>query len=183
MTEAGSDSGVEADPVTEAGSDSGPEDEAERGPGPGHAPVDGTGPGSDLDDDCQDPPADDHVDLLVRDFDLDTLVAVRHEVEHCAEQHGLTGLTLYRFVVAINEITTNAVRHGGGTGRLRLWRAGDRIYCEVTDRGPGLSVSAGNRAAPVESANGRGLWLARRGVRRFTMRTGAGGTSITLEAT
>ncbi|GGS91670.1 hypothetical protein GCM10010156_57440 [Planobispora rosea] len=130
-----------------------------------------------------DPSAGHRVDLLVRDFDLGTLVAVRHEVEQCSERHGLSGLALYRFIVAVNEITTNAVRHGGGTGRLRLWRTDGRICCEVTDRGPGMPASsADHRPVPPESSGGRGLWLARHGVRRFTVRTGTGGTSVTLEA-
>jgi anti-sigma regulatory factor (Ser/Thr protein kinase) len=122
---------------------------------------------------------------LVCDFDLSSLIAVRHEVECISRGQGLTDLALYRFVVAVNEIMTNAVRHGGGRGQLRLWQEGGRLYCRITDRGPGMTVSApsGGRLAPPGTTSGRGLWLARHNVSGFTLRTSVDGTSVTLEAT
>ncbi|MEV0391387.1 ATP-binding protein [Nonomuraea sp. NPDC050643] len=128
-----------------------------------------------------DPPAHGSGDSMVRDFDLKTLVEVRHEVERFCGRWGLTDLALYRFVVAVNEITTNAVRHGGGSGRLHLWYDGERLHCRVTDRGPGLPDPLDPRPAPPESPNGRGLWLARQNVGRFTLHSDADGTTITLE--
>jgi anti-sigma regulatory factor (Ser/Thr protein kinase) len=127
-----------------------------------------------------DHPADDaRVDLFTRDFTVDTLVAVRHDVERCAAQHGLTGLALYRFVVAVNELTTNAVRHGGGSGQLSLWRTGNRLHCRVADHGPGLSTDHQIRQPPAHVAGGRGLWLAHHGVERLTVDSDFQGTSIT----
>jgi anti-sigma regulatory factor (Ser/Thr protein kinase) len=120
---------------------------------------------------------------LEHDFDLGTLAALRRVVERFAEQHGLAGLALYRFVVAVNEITTNAVRYGGGGGRLSLWQAAGRLYCRVTDTGPGMpSPHLGRRLVPPDSSSGRGLWLAWQGVSRLTIETDTEGTSVTLEA-
>ncbi|WP_080039652.1 ATP-binding protein [[Actinomadura] parvosata] len=119
--------------------------------------------------------------LLLRDFDLGTLVAIRHEVERLCGLWGLTGLGLYRFVVAVNEITTNAVRHGGGSGRLRLWHVGRRLYCRIDDRGPGGAADPGRLPDPG-SPEGRGLWLARQNVARLTLRSDPAGTTIELEA-
>ncbi|MGW0807830.1 ATP-binding protein [Nonomuraea sp. NPDC002799] len=130
------------------------------------------------------PPPDEPAEvLLLCAFDLSTLVALRHEVQHVCQLQGLTDLALYRFVVAVNEVTTNAVRHGGGSGRLQLWRAGGRLYCRVADRGSGISMQAGQELAPPDKPDGRGLWLARHNTGRFTLHTGAGGTTITLMAT
>ncbi|MFD2357701.1 ATP-binding protein [Nonomuraea ferruginea] len=84
--------------------------------------------------------------LLSRDFDLESLISLRREVERHSEEEGLAGLALYRFVVAVNEITTNSVRHGGGHGRLTLWKGADRLYCEVTDRGRGLPPAGSGRS-------------------------------------
>ena len=42
-------------------------------------------------------------------------------------------------MVAVNELLTNAVRHGGGTGRVTLWRADGAVVCEVSDHGRGLA--------------------------------------------
>ncbi|WP_336207299.1 ATP-binding protein [Nonomuraea sp. LPB2021202275-12-8] len=120
--------------------------------------------------------------ILTRDFDRDTLVPLRREVERCGERHRLTGAPLYRFVVAVNEITTNAVRHGGGRGRLKLWLGEGRLYCRVTDRGPGLLAQHAEPAPPPStSTSGRGLLLARHGVSRLTICGGPDGTSILLE--
>jgi anti-sigma regulatory factor (Ser/Thr protein kinase) len=113
--------------------------------------------------------------LLTRDFTLETLVALRHDVERCAVREGLIDLALYRFVVAVNELTTNAVRHGGGQGRLVLWRTGDQLHCRVTDHGPGLPVSYQPAMPSADAIGGRGLLLASHGVERLTV----DGTSVT----
>ena len=122
------------------------------------------------------------VDLLVRDFDLATLVALRHELQRELVGVGLGELPLYRFVVAVNEITTNAVQHGGGAGRLELWRSGDRLYCRITDRGPGIPAHRLVESArpPATALSGRGLWLARHGSTDLTVASDSGGTTVTL---
>ncbi|MFI7600272.1 ATP-binding protein [Actinoplanes sp. NPDC049681] len=121
--------------------------------------------------------------LLARDFDTGSLVALRREVEHCAQSNGLTDLELYRFVVAVNEITTNAVRHGGGRGRLELWRTTDRLHCRITDQGAGIPARYRPPRRPAADAvGGRGLWLARNGIPEFAIRTGTSGTEITLSS-
>ena len=120
--------------------------------------------------------------LLRREFALTSLVELRHQVERSASDNGLSDLALYRFVVAVNEITTNAVRHGGGHGHLELWRTGSRLHCRIADHGPGLP--AGKRTRPdTHATNGRGLWLAQQGCDDLTISTGMQGTTITLSAT
>ncbi|HYN96904.1 MAG TPA: ATP-binding protein [Pilimelia sp.] len=120
--------------------------------------------------------------LLSRQITVDTLVAVRHAVrEHCAAA-GLDGERLYRFVTAVNEIATNAVRHGGGRGRLRLRADGGRVACEVSDDGPGLPTGGPAQwARPATGTiGGWGLWLARQNCDEVSVDTGPGGTTITL---
>ncbi|MCK2215935.1 ATP-binding protein [Actinomadura sp. ATCC 31491] len=117
--------------------------------------------------------------LLACEFDRHTLVKVRHEVERVCRLWGLADLTLYRFVVAVNEITTNAVRHGGGRGHLRLWEQGRRLCCRVLDHGPGGAAEP--RLPPPDHPRGRGLWLARNNVESFLLHSDAHGTTIVLE--
>ena len=119
-------------------------------------------------------------DVVARDFSIETLIAVRHEVMRWAREHGMTDPPLYRFVVAVNEIATNAVRHGGGTGRLELWRAGDLLYCRVTDHGGGLAPDHSIELPAPHTTSGRGLWLAREGSETMTVRREQGATSVTL---
>ncbi|MEH1056854.1 ATP-binding protein [Micromonospora sp. CPCC 206171] len=45
---------------------------------------------------------------------------LRHAVAAAAGAAGLAGSTLEDFVLAVHELVTNVVRHGGGTGQLRL---------------------------------------------------------------
>jgi serine/threonine-protein kinase RsbW len=119
--------------------------------------------------------------MLAHDFDITGLVALRHEVTRIAERNGLTDPARYRFVVAVNEITTNAVRHGGGSGRIELWRSGDELHCRVTDRGTGIpaAVLRDRSRPPMDALSGRGLWLARQGC-DLTAHRDSHGTTVTL---
>jgi anti-sigma regulatory factor (Ser/Thr protein kinase) len=63
-------------------------------------------------------------------------------------------------VLAINELATNSVQHGGGRGKLRIWREReDVLVCEVSDRGFIRDPLAGRVRPPVDQQGGRGLWL------------------------
>jgi len=58
-------------------------------------------------------------------------------------------------------LAANAIRHGGGHGRLRMWCTPSAIYCRVSDDGPGLPSRfqiPGRRPEPT-ALGGRGLWL------------------------
>jgi serine/threonine-protein kinase RsbW len=107
---------------------------------------------------------------------------LRHAVASCAAAAGLTGERLDDFVVAVNELLTNAVRHGGGIGHLRLWRAPDAVVCEVSDHGPGMpgewSARTG-RPAPDEPG-GWGLWLAGKLTDSIELTSGAEGTAVRI---
>jgi anti-sigma regulatory factor (Ser/Thr protein kinase) len=68
------------------------------------------------------------------------------------------------FLLAVDEMTSNAVRHGLPPVSLRLWIGGDRIVCVIGDSGPGWDDPfAGYGPAHGEdlSRGGMGLWLAR----------------------
>jgi anti-sigma regulatory factor (Ser/Thr protein kinase) len=122
------------------------------------------------------------VDAVRHVVDLDSLGGVRDAVGRQADRCGLGAAARDDLVLAANELATNVVRHGGGSGRLRLWAAGGWFYCQISDRGPGLAdtaVGSGARA-DVNSVTGRGLWLVRRLTHRVRIETGTGGTTITL---
>lgn len=120
--------------------------------------------------------------LLSRTFTRSDVTAVRHAVARAAAGVGMSRRRLDDFVLAINEIITNAVRHGGGQGRLRLWSLGDLLWCEVADRGPGMPRGSGDgsRLPPSFSVGGRGLWLARHLCDTLSIQSGPQGTVIRL---
>ena len=97
--------------------------------------------------------------LLSQDFTAATVAVLRHRLREVVTAVGLTGDVGYDFVLAVHELVTNAVRHGGGQGHLELRREHDVLLCEITDQGE----AAGNlpvRLPAVDVAGGRGLWLA-----------------------
>ncbi|MDP9798326.1 anti-sigma regulatory factor (Ser/Thr protein kinase) [Catenuloplanes nepalensis] len=118
---------------------------------------------------------------LRADFTLATLTGLRRAVERHAARCGLRGVPLYRFVVAAHEVAVNAVRHGGGSGRLELWRSGSALYCRITDDGGG-GLSGPIRCPPPDAASGRGMWLARNGTDSLLVHSGGSGTAVTLLA-
>jgi anti-sigma regulatory factor (Ser/Thr protein kinase) len=82
-------------------------------------------------------------------------------------------------VLVAHELATNAVRHGGGRGRLRLWASDGRLWCEVSDGGPGLSDPFRIGTAPPAPTmpGGRGLWIVRQ-MSDLTISTTTAGTTI-----
>ena len=121
-------------------------------------------------------------DPIVCAFDLKTLVETRRRVHALAAAAGLSGNRLYKFVVAVNELMTNAVRPGGGRGEVRLWLEGEELRCEVSDEGtgiPGGHVNGHNRPQPG-TLGGWGLWLARQIADGVDIDTGSGGTKVRL---
>src|ERR1700760_3343521 len=74
--------------------------------------------------------------ILEQDFDVGSLFALRAAVSAHAAAAGLTGNRLYDVVTVAHELAANAVRHGAGHGRLRLWVRDGVLHCEVSDDGP-----------------------------------------------
>jgi len=101
--------------------------------------------------------------LTVR-FNGDNLAELRSLVAVSAHQAGLDNRRIEDLLVVATELATNAVRHAGGSGMLRLWSSHGTLHCRVTDKGPGIKDPdrAGARLVPSTSDEGRGLWLARR---------------------
>jgi serine/threonine-protein kinase RsbW len=121
--------------------------------------------------------------LLLRRFDQDGVGAVRHALARLCARLGLDGQRLDNFVLAVNEIMTNAIRHAGGWGVLTAWCETATLICAVTDRGPGIPAERlGPHALPPPLAlSGRGLWLSSHLCDAMTIDTGARGTTVRLE--
>jgi anti-sigma regulatory factor (Ser/Thr protein kinase) len=96
-------------------------------------------------------------------FDTDRLYTMRAEVAAHASALGLGDQRISSLLVIATELATNAIRHGGGSGRLRLWWQDGAIHCEVTDGGPGISDpdQTGKTFVPLNADVGRGLWIVR----------------------
>jgi anti-sigma regulatory factor (Ser/Thr protein kinase) len=117
---------------------------------------------------------------LDQPFDGDGLYALRAAVAAHGSALGLGEGRIGELVLIANELASNAVRHGGGRGRLRLWRAGGAIWCEVSDSGTGLPEGprTGLRKAAVGALDGRGLWIVRQLSDEVTVDSDATGTRV-----
>lgn len=107
------------------------------------------------------------------------LVGLRSAVAVCAHELGAGG-RVDDVVLVAHELACNVVRHGGGSGRLRLWREDHRIVCRVSDSGPGLADAGALGAEPPSQGmpGGRGLWIAYR-LAHLRIETGPTGTVVT----
>ncbi|NUT36252.1 MAG: ATP-binding protein [Hamadaea sp.] len=115
------------------------------------------------------------------DFRAGDLHRVRQTVSAYAHEWGVPGDRAGTLLLVASELAVNAVRHGGGIGRLRLWRDSTGVVCEVADRGPGLAdpEQAGRTAPGPRQSGGRGLWILRTVADDLLVVSGPDGTTVT----
>jgi anti-sigma regulatory factor (Ser/Thr protein kinase) len=92
-------------------------------------------------------------------FAADDLFELRQLVSAWASKEALAAEPTEELVLAVHEIATNSVRHGGGMGMLRLWRTGEELVCEVQDAGYIRDTLATRRAPGRLASASRGLWI------------------------
>ncbi|MDG4858701.1 ATP-binding protein [Streptomyces sp. T-3] len=122
--------------------------------------------------------------LLELPFVAADLALLRHLVSRRSEDAGLSDPRLSDFVLAVHEVASNAIVHGGGKGRILLDHGDGGLRCSIADHGPGLTAPAPPGALPAadEAEHGRGLWLARALADRLDVVVDAAGTTVTLVA-
>lgn len=127
-------------------------------------------------------PAPDVRLLLDLPFSEAELVSLREAVAAHADSAGLNRSRIEDLVLIAHELATNAVRHGGGRGRLRMWKEGNAVLCRVTDDGPGLPPTVQPLTRPdLGSAGGRGMWLVTRFADRIEINRNGHGGDVTAE--
>jgi anti-sigma regulatory factor (Ser/Thr protein kinase) len=92
-------------------------------------------------------------------FDAGRSAFLREVVAAHATVAGLPPRRARDLAFAVNEVTTNSVRHGGGRGVLRMWTDDGAVLCEVRDAGH-LEGPLAGRLRPTGDSGGWGLWLA-----------------------
>ncbi|TGB11547.1 ATP-binding protein [Streptomyces sp. MZ04] len=127
-------------------------------------------------------------------FTIGDLARLRHQVTRRAENAGLCDPRLGDFVLAVHEVASNAIVHGGGKGHIHLDHTDDGLRCVITDNGPGIArpltdlgitIDTGidiDTGVDDEAESGRGLWLAEALADRLDIRVGDAGTTVTLVA-
>lgn len=115
---------------------------------------------------------------------------------HCAAA-GLTGTRLDDFVLAVHEISANAIIHAGAAGRLILQRAAHGLRCLIADTVPQPPLSCpaprsgemrqlsepdepDESGQPAGADSGRGLWLAATLADELSITSGPDSTIVSL---
>src|SRR3984957_21096525 len=127
------------------------------------------------------PTAEPGTPILDQAFDAGSLYTLRAAVAAHATHAGLPPGRADDLVIAVHELAANAVRHGAGHGRLRIWRsdADQTLRCEVTD--DGLPEATGTADAPQWRAEpGHGLSLVRQVADQATLRSGSSCNEATI---
>ncbi len=128
--------------------------------------------------------------ILDQDFDSATLYALRAAVQAHADRVGLSENQINEVVLAVHELAANAIAHGGGRGRLRMWDLAGTLSCEVVDDGPANAAPGRSEAPdpwpaalgrseapdPWLADDGHGLWLVRQVADHLDLRSGPRGT-------
>jgi anti-sigma regulatory factor (Ser/Thr protein kinase) len=119
---------------------------------------------------------------LTQPFTEKDLYTLRAAVIAHAHAGGAAPSSVDSLLIAVGELASNAVRHGGGAGTLRLWLADDRLVCQVRDQGPGIAdpERVGREAVPPTASGGRGLWIVRRLCPEMTIDSDDTGTVVTV---
>ncbi len=107
-------------------------------------------------------------------FRLPDLPQVRQFAEDGARDAGMPEESIGDFVIAVNEVATNAVTHGADQAVLRTWVSSGDLVVEVHDEGTW-------KPGPMPGAvGGMGLWVARLLSSDLTLRVGDGGSTVIM---
>jgi anti-sigma regulatory factor (Ser/Thr protein kinase) len=96
--------------------------------------------------------------------DVADFIGLRHAVGAQLARLGGAPDLVEDLHLAVDEMCSNAVRHGGPPVQLRLWASADRVVCRIRDHGPGMDepfAGYGPAHGADLSRGGMGLWLAR----------------------
>ncbi|MEP6759831.1 MAG: sensor histidine kinase [Sporichthyaceae bacterium] len=111
-------------------------------------------------------------------FDASGLPAVRDVVTGRATLLELDVDKVSDLALAMHELATNSLRHGGGRGVLRVWQEPDALVCEIHDAGRVEDPLVGRRVPPPRQEGGRGVWMANNLCDLVQMRSSGAGTTV-----
>ncbi|MDQ2960310.1 MAG: sensor histidine kinase [Candidatus Dormibacteraeota bacterium] len=109
-----------------------------------------------------------------------SLSTVRSLAAREAARAGMRSRRIADLVLAVNEVATNSVRHGGGEGRFRAWHQPGVVVCDVHDSGRVASPLVDRRQPGADPLDARGLWLVNQLCDLVQLRSSAQGTTVRL---
>jgi anti-sigma regulatory factor (Ser/Thr protein kinase) len=119
-------------------------------------------------------------DAISARFDRGSISHLRDVTEAVARDASMPEGRVDDLVLAVSEIATNSVLHGGGGGTFSAWLDDDAIVCEVRDSGRFADPFVGRRAPTTTAFTGRGLWIANQVCDLVSIRDAADGSIVRL---
>ena len=113
-------------------------------------------------------------------FDADTLSTLRRSWPTRRRAPASREQRAHDFLLAVNEIAANSIRHGGGKGVLRMWRENGTLLADVQDAGRISKPLAGRERPEEGQSHGYGLWLANQLCDLVQVRTFPTGNTVRL---
>ncbi|MFR9805254.1 anti-sigma factor RsbA family regulatory protein [Pseudonocardia sp. RS010] len=113
-------------------------------------------------------------------FDAGRLAGARAFAAAEAARAGLDEDRCDDFQLAVGELAANSIRHGGGSGRLRVWTEDDHLVAEVHDAGRLENPLAGRRRPVDSQLSGRGLLMVHHLADLVLNHTGPDGTTTRI---
>jgi anti-sigma regulatory factor (Ser/Thr protein kinase) len=113
-------------------------------------------------------------------FESGVLHYLRTFVTRQAVRAGLGRGSAGAMVMAVNEVATNSIRHGGGQGEVRAWSDGSSLVCEVSDQGHITAPLAGRLPPTLGAGSQGGLWLANQLCDLVQISSSPDGTAVRL---
>jgi anti-sigma regulatory factor (Ser/Thr protein kinase) len=113
-------------------------------------------------------------------FTVDDLQRLRALVERAGTRAGLSEPNAEDLVTAVNEVAVNAVLYAGGGGWITIAQSPEGVSVEISDDGPGLPAGVAPHLPPPRALGGRGLWMARRLCKRFTISSSPRGVTVRM---
>jgi anti-sigma regulatory factor (Ser/Thr protein kinase) len=113
-------------------------------------------------------------------FDRNSLDELRALIGHRGALAGLPRDRAGDFVLAVNEVAANSIRHAGGYGVLRVWREDGALVSEIRDPGVVDDPLVGRRRPTRQQTGGWGVYIAHQVCDLVQLRSGAHGTVVRL---
>lgn len=108
----------------------------------------------------------------------DDLEPTRAFVAAQAAAEGIAPDRAAGLVLAVDEVVTNALRYGGGGGRVRAWPDDGRVICEIAGGGTIADPLVGRVRPDLHQHDGRGLWIANHFCDLVQIRSSESGTVV-----
>jgi len=117
-------------------------------------------------------------DATVIPFDAARLRRARRSSAEYAERAGMADERVDDVLLAVGEMAANSLRHGGGSGVLRLWSDAAHVVFEVADAGVIDDPLVGRTPATPGQLTGRGLLMVNHLADLVRMHTTSDGTVV-----